>query len=276
MTTLLLIALVGFVMYAFPFIPFVLLHFVKMALYMCKDMFAYIKGRKWKKYANYGVYIYGGLYGGGKSLSISKYCTEIYKKYDNVKFISNIDLHNVPYEKFEYFEQLMDDQDYDGQCIIYVIDEIGSLMNARNYKNNRIGETQFLYTLNQIRKQNKTLLLASQRFGMCDKNFRQCAVQWVECSKTWRVVSQTIYDPYDLECSLNPKLVKPIKRKKYFLATDKMFKAYDTKQLVKDFKDKFNKDEFNPIVVEPMDNSLDGDLSQARRLTHRGKRRKGF
>ena len=149
-------------------------------------------------------------------------------------------------------------------------------MNARNYKNNRIGETQFLYTLNQIRKQNKTLLLASQRFGMCDKNFRQCAVQWIECSKTWRVVSQTIYDPYDLECSLNPKLVKPIKRKKYFLATDKMFKAYDTKQLVKDFKDKFNKDEFNPIVVEPMDNSLDGNLSQARRLTHRGKRRKGF
>ena len=30
MTTLLLIALIGFVMYAFPFIPFVLLHFVKM------------------------------------------------------------------------------------------------------------------------------------------------------------------------------------------------------------------------------------------------------
>ena len=71
-------------------------------------------------------------------------------------------------------------------------------------------------------------------------------------------------------------VVKPIKRKKYFLATDKMFKAYDTKQLVKDFKDKFNKDEFNPIVVEPLDNSLDGDLSQARRLTRKGKRRKGF
>ena len=63
MTTLLLIALIGFVMYAFPFIPFVLLHFVKMALYMCKDMFTYIKMRKWKKYANYGIYIYGGLYG---------------------------------------------------------------------------------------------------------------------------------------------------------------------------------------------------------------------
>ena len=90
MTTLLLIALIGFLMYAFPVIPFVLLHIVKMMLYMCKDMFTYIKGRKWKKYANYGIYIYGGLYGGGKSLSISKYCTEIYKKYDNVKFISNI------------------------------------------------------------------------------------------------------------------------------------------------------------------------------------------
>ena len=257
-------------------VPFIFTHIVQLIYYAVKDLYKYIKGRIWKKYDKYGIYIYGGLYGSGKTLSIARYCTKIYKHYDNVKFISNIDLHNIPFERFEYFEQLMEEPDYDGQCIVYVIDEIGSLMNARNYKNNRIGETQFLYTLNQIRKQNKTLLLASQRFGMCDKNFRQCAVQWIECSKIWRIVSQTIYDPYDLECSLNPKLVKPIKRKKYFFATDKMFKAYDTKQLVKDFKDKFNKDEFNPIVVEPLDNSLDGDLSQARRLTHKGKRRRGF
>lgn len=62
MTTLLLIALIGFVMYAFPFMPFVLLHFVKMALYMCKDMFTYIKMRKWKKYTNYGIYIFMVVY----------------------------------------------------------------------------------------------------------------------------------------------------------------------------------------------------------------------
>lgn len=272
----LVICLICFLMYAFPLIPFIFTHIAKILFYACKDMYMYIKGRKWKKYANYGIYIYGGLYGGGKSLSISKYCEEIYRHYDNVKFISNIDLHNVPYTKFEFFEQLMDEQDYEGQCIIYVIDEIGSLMNSRNYKNNRIGETQFLYTLNQIRKQNKTLLLASQRFGMCDKNFRQCAVEWIECSKFWRIVKQTIYDPYDLECSLNPKLVKPIKRSSFYFATDKMFNAYDTRQLVKDFKDKFNKDEFNPIIVEPSDKSLDGDLSQAKRLTFKGKRRKGF
>lgn len=264
------------VAYAFPIVPFIFTHIGHLVWYAVKDIYKYIKGRKWKKYNNYGIYIYGGLYGGGKSLSISKYCTEVYKHYDNVKFISNIDLHNVPFERFEYFEQLMSEPDYDGQCIIFVIDEIGSLMNARNYKNNRIGETQFLYTLNQIRKQNKTLLLASQRFGMCDKNFRQCAVQWIECSKFWRICTQTIYDPYDLECSLNPKLVKPIKRQKVFLATDKLFNAYDTKQLVRDFKDKFDKNEFNPIVVEPLDNGLEGSLGQARRLSHKGKRRKGF
>ncbi len=274
--TLVILILMFIIGYSFPVIPFILTHIPHLLYYAIKDIYKYIKGRKWKKYSNYGIYIYGGLYGGGKSLSISKYCREIYKRYDNIKFISNIDLHDVPFERFEYFEQLMDEQDYDGQCIVYVIDEVGSLMNSRNYKNNRIGETQFLYTLNQIRKQNKTLLLASQRFGMCDKNFRQCAVQWLECSKTWRICTQTIYDPYDLECSLNPKLVSPIKRKKVFLATDALYNSYDTKQLVKDFKDKFNRDEFNPIVVEPLDNSLEGTLGQARRLTHRGKRRKGF
>ncbi len=271
-----IIGLIVFVSFCFPVIPFIFSHLFSIIYYSVKDIISFFKNKKWRIYENYGIYIYGGLYGGGKSLSITKYCEEIYKKYNNVKFISNIDLHNVPYEKFEYFEQLMDSPDYDGQCIIYVIDEIGSLMNARNYKNNRIGETQFLYTLNQIRKQNKTLLLASQRFGMCDKNFRQCAVQWIECSKFWRICSQLVYDPYDLECSLNPKLVKPIKRKSFFLATDKLFNAYDTKQLVKDFKDNFDKNNFNPIVVEPNDTSLAGDLSMARRLSHKGKRRKGF
>ena len=271
-----IIGLIVFISFCFPVIPFIFSHLFSIIYYSVKDIISFFKIKNLKIYENYGIYIYGGLYGGGKSLSITKYCEEIYKKYDNVKFISNIDLHNVPFEKFEYFEQLMDLPDYDGQCIIYVIDEIGSLMNARNYKNNRIGETQFLYTLNQIRKQNKTLLLASQRFGMCDKNFRQCAVQWIECSKFWRICSQLVYDPYDLECSLNPKLVKPIKRKSFFLATDKLFNAYDTKQLVKDFKDNFDKNNFNPIVVEPIDTSLAGDLSMARKLSHKGKRRKGF
>lgn len=256
----------------FPFLRFLCKNLVKMLYYSVKDIYSYIRLKKWKIYTNYGIYIYGGMYGGGKSLSISRYCSMIARKYNNVRFISNINLKSVKYEKFEYFEQLMDEPRYPGECIIYVIDEIGSLMNSRNYKNNRIGETQFLYTLNQIRKQNKTLLLASQRFAMCDKNFRQCAVYWVECKKFWRIVRQKIYDPYDLECSLNPALVKPIRKPKYFLATDKLYRNYDTKELVKDFKDKFNAGTFNPIVVECSDNNLTGNLDNAN-LSHRGKRR---
>lgn len=68
MTTLLLIALIGFLMYAFPFIPFVLLHFVKMALYMCKDMFTYIKVENGRNTQTMG-YIYMVVY----MVAVSRY-----------------------------------------------------------------------------------------------------------------------------------------------------------------------------------------------------------
>ena len=75
-----------------------------------------------------GVYIYGGLFGCGKTLSIVEYAYRIYKQYDNVIFCSNVSLEGIPYVPFVYFEQLLEPAP-EGKHIIYIVDECGSLMN---------------------------------------------------------------------------------------------------------------------------------------------------
>lgn len=256
-----------------PATKYILIHPFKCSYYAAKDLYSFFKNKKWRIYDKFGIYIYGGAYGQGKTLSIVEYINHVYKSYDNIRIISNITLHNVKYEKFEYFEQLMTEKNSDDERIIFVIDEIGSLMNSRNYKSNRISETQFIYTLNQIRKDNKTLLLASQRYGMTDKIFRNVAAQWIECSKFWRVYGTTIYDPQELEYSMNPLLVQPISNTYYYLATDKLYNSYDTKELVTDFKKNFDKDTFNPIVVEPSNLDNNANLSVVTHLSRKGKKR---
>lgn len=209
--------------------------------YIFIDIIDKIKNHK--VYKNYGIYLFGGSFGNGKSISIVNYLHHIITRYDNIEVISNLSLNDIEYSKFEYFEQLLESTP-DNISRIFVIDEVGSLMNSRNYKNNKIGETQFLYMLNQCRKNRVTILLASQRYNMTDKVFRQVCVYWIECKRFWRFVKHSYYDAYDIEYSNKPMTeIKPIKCRYIFLDS-RLYALYNTNELVTDFK------EYQPLQIE--------------------------
>lgn len=245
-----------------PFVPFFVKHIPDICYHAVLDCVHFFKDKKWKNYNVSGVYIYGGLFGCGKTLSIVEYAYRIYKQYDNVIFCSNVSLDGIPYVPFVYFEQLLEPTP-EGKHIIYIVDECGSLMNSRNYKNNKISETEFVLCLNQIRHTDKTLLLASQRFSMCDKNFRQIAVEWVECSRTWRFIKHSFYDPWDLENCSNPKMIKPLRHSQYIFASNKIYKLYDTKEVVNNFCENYLAGTYNFIQIEATDNSTNDNYKVA-------------
>lgn len=219
---------------AFVRLPF---HLITIA----KDIFNYFKFKKWKTFTDTGIIMFGGLFGTGKTLNQVDYATQIYKKYDNVEIYSNITLTNIPFTKFEYFEQLTEPVE-DGCIRVYICDEFGSLFNSRNYKSNKITETEYLTTLNQLRKESKLLLITTQRYGMVDKVFRQVCKEWCECKKWWRFYFYDVYDPYDLEYSADPRLIRPLKILPHVLfATDKVYSRYDTHEIIKGFE--------NPIEI---------------------------
>ena len=225
----------------------------KSIYYGIHDLYFYIKNKEWTKFHGSGIWMYGGGFGTGKSLSIVEYCEQLNRSYKNIRFISNIDLHNIPYTDFRYFEQLNDEKpDYPGQHLIFVIDELGSLQNSRNYKDNQISQTEFLIKLNQIRHDDILLLVAAQQFKMLDKVYRQVGDIWFECHRSWRYIWRYIYDPYDLEYCGDPRLISPVKMIPETTFRNKFLSdAYDTKRNVRPFD--------NYIDVSG-DNSLDTDM----------------
>lgn len=202
--------------------------------YLFKDFYHYVKNREWKKFRKSGIIGFGGLFGTGKTFNAVQYVVNAYRHHDNVQIYSNVDLVGIPYTKFEYFEQLREDVPV-GITRIYLCDEFGSLFNSRNYQSNKITEVDYIATLNQLRKEGKLLVVVAQRYGMLDKMFRQVMDTWYECRKCFRVMSITPYDPYELEYTLDPRIVKPLGFPRVCFATDKRRSYYNTNQVVKNF-----------------------------------------
>ena len=78
-------------------------------LYSGIDFYTYIKYKKWEAFKEYGIDCFCGMFGHGKSLSMCHRARYLYKKYgDRIRFISNIDLKNIPYIPLTNFQQIVD------------------------------------------------------------------------------------------------------------------------------------------------------------------------
>ena len=77
--------------------------------YGIKDTILYFKERKWEDFDYFGIQMFVGMFGRGKTLSMSHKAQQIYDRFgDKVRFISNYKLNNIPYIPLENFSQLVD------------------------------------------------------------------------------------------------------------------------------------------------------------------------
>jgi len=82
------------------------IHFV--LNYICLDIYEYFKYKKWKDFRNYGIDMFVGMFGHGKTLSMTHKAVRLYKKHgDSLRFISNYDLKGIPHAKLENFNQIV-------------------------------------------------------------------------------------------------------------------------------------------------------------------------
>lgn len=135
----------------------------------------------------------------------------------------------IPFSSVNQFIDI-DKYNFDSMDItIFMLDESGAIFNSRQFKDNI--SSDMLTRLLQSRKNKACLYMTSQRLQFTDKILREICSQVYECKKTWRIMKNTCYNALDLEYALNPQLVKP-KFTRYWFATDKSFKRYNTYQLV--------------------------------------------
>lgn len=192
-----------------------------------RDIYLYFKERRWKRWNGFGLRVYVGMFGTGKSLSAVNYVRRQAKQY-NLNVLSNIRLTDVPYTPLVNYKQIIDAP---GDTII-LIDEISTVFNARTWKDFNIN---LLFQLLQCRKQKKQLVCTAQRFAHVDKLIRDITAEVIVCRKTWRVVRNIAYDGWDYENAPVSAMIPPLWRYAY-VATDGLYASYDTDEVIDNAK----------------------------------------
>lgn len=207
-------------------------NFPRVVFYSVRDTYTYIKNKTWKKFNKYGIDMFVGMFGHGKTLTMTHRARQLYNKYgDTIRFISNYKLNGIPYTELINFNQLVDlgeEEDNQYQGTVILIDEIENVLSHRNFANFPL---PLLHMLTQQRKKRVYIMCSAQRFFMVDKLFRSITTHVIDCNKYWRFQHATYYDAWDYENAMNTQLVKSLHNHWYFVS-NKDFNSYDTSQMV--------------------------------------------
>lgn len=232
MKNILLFCFLAFCFIAFPLIRVIITNLHRIGLYGLLDTILYIKDQKWKDFNLFGISMFIGMFGHGKTLSMTHQARLIYEKFgDSVRFISNYKLNGIPYIPLINFNQLVDlgeeeEDNYVGTVIL--IDEIENVLSHRNFANFPL---PLLHMLTQQRKKRVYILCSAQRFFMVDKLWRSITTNVYNCNKFWRFQHVEEYDAWELENAMNYSMIKR-KSNNWYFVRNKDFLAYDTSQMI--------------------------------------------
>lgn len=231
MKIFLIIGIVLLLVY-FPLLRLILVNPHNIYFYGVKDIIDYFRYQKWKEFNYYGIDMFIGMFGHGKTLSMSHRALSIYNRFgDSVRFISNYKLNNIPYIELVNFNQLVDlgeeeDSNYVGTVVL--IDEIENILSHRNFANFPL---ELLHMLTQQRKKRVYILCSAQRFFTVDKLFRTLTTNVYDCNKIWRFQNMKVYDAWDYEQAMNPQLLKH-RANAWWFVKNKDYESYDTSQMI--------------------------------------------
>ena len=80
----------------------------KALYYAGVDFYTYIKEKKWNDFNYFGIDMFIGMFGHGKTLSMTSKARKLYRKYGNsIRFVSNYELKDIPYIPLVNFNQIV-------------------------------------------------------------------------------------------------------------------------------------------------------------------------
>ena len=274
-----------------------LFHPFKTVYYAIKDFILYFLHKQYNYYEAGKLECYCAHFGGGKTLSIVHYVRILFRNKNNklvwdrgrkkfvtqkIHIISNVRLLSVPYEPLESLSQVVccayNNKKIDEECntrtvVLVVLDEASAQLNSRSFKTNI--DPTFLNTLITSRHYHISFLYSSQKFKLTDALMRSVTQHCINCQKVWRFMVQSIYDADEMEYASDPTMIKP-KRRKGFFITNKDYASYDTLATVDKLKKSVDEnDMMSPEEILAMRGELNPDndsiIHRSRRLKRRQK-----
>jgi len=217
-------------------------HLPQTIFFILKDCFFYIKNREYKKFNKYGIQIFtsaSSAFGSGKTISIVEMAYYYCKKYPELSVLTNITLSNFPeHTKIIKLSVIDDIVNCPDNCII-LIDEIGALLNCRDFMHGRTISKDVFAEICQVRHRHILMLASAQYWGQVDKQLRKITTYVCPCSSYFgifkRFINYFVFDAKEFERAYeNPMLPLYPVGVYGFVASDKIRSLYNTNELVRD------------------------------------------
>lgn len=236
-----------------------LLHPFKFTYYLVKDIVLYFVHHKRDLCPTGQINAYVAHFGRGKTLSVTAFLTQMYRRYNNkrvwdrdrrqmvtqkVEILSNVEFLHVPsvplLSMADISARAAHNKEIDLEqgtltVTLVLIDEASAQLNSRDYRNNFDADT--INTLVTCRHYHLSLFYTTQKFKFADALLRGITQQCIKCYKFWRIQKLIGYNADQVEIAGDTTLVKPLYTRSFFV-TDKHYDNYDTlatvDKLVKD------------------------------------------
>lgn len=208
-------------------------------VYHVFDKIMYWVYRKRLLFPGWGIHLYTGKFGQGKTSLMTIIAYRLCKKYPQLHVVTNVKLLNFP--KHTKILPLKTAEDILNAPVnsIILIDEIGTLFNSRDFSTgkNSVPKPVFQH-LCQCRKRHLMILATVQRFNLLDKQIRDITATVTECSAEFRhpfsrLLVGLTYDIEEYEAYTTNKMYVPAVSGTHVVIQRDMFRQlYDTTELI--------------------------------------------
>lgn len=238
--------------------------------YQIYDHLIYWYFRKKQLFEGWGIHLYTGKFGQGKTMLQTIKAYKIACKYPQVTIVTNYELKNFPkHTKILPLNTAQDILNAPKNSLI-LIDEIGTLFNSRDFSSGKNSVPKPLFQhLCQVRKRRLMIYATVQRFNLLDKQIRDITATVTDCACQGkhpfsRKITALTYDIDEYEASQINRLYipRPIDTT-VCIQKDFYRQLYDTSNLIKGLlnKDYLSDEEIlrnQGVIPEFIDGSKDG------------------
>ena len=207
--------------------------------YHIYDKLIYHYFHKNKEFYGWGIHLYTGKFGQGKTSLMTIQAYKLCKKYPQLHVVTNINLTNFPeHTRILPLNTAEDILNAPNNSLI-LIDEIGTLFNSRDFASgkNSVPKPVFQH-LCQCRKKHLQIMATVQRFNLLDKQIRDISASVTTCKAHGkhpfsRELIGITYDIDEYEAYASNKMYVP--RADYstvVIQKDQYRQLYDTSQLI--------------------------------------------
>lgn len=186
-----------------------------------------------KRFKEYGLKIYTGRQGSGKTVSMVNRLNELHEEYPDALICTNF-TYRYGTDRLESLNDLLTIRNGDAG-VIFAIDEIQNEFSSNTSKD---FPESLLSTITMQRKQNIVILATSQVFTRVSKPLREQCFEVIECHTFGgRWTRQRCYDADDYNYMIDqtdPQKKYKVRRKwkSSFIQTDDIRNCYDTLEVI--------------------------------------------